>query len=135
MTFPWYTSARAIRNKRYDEQRGLCYYCNVPMIKTGDGRKSQPHNLCTLEHLVDRLSPFRWDDNIDSSSRRYVAACARCNHTRSAWNMKHTPKELITLLSHKPKGVTARSIVLEFYKTHHYVEPPPFRPSWEHETA
>jgi hypothetical protein len=130
MTFPQYFDLKQIRNTRYDEQRGKCYYCKTPMLREMDYRRGggQPWYLCTLEHLTDRLDPRRWDKNTDSSPQRYAAACARCNHARSAWNQKHTPKELIDLLSRNPNRRNGREIVTEYYATHEYVPPPPFVP-------
>jgi 5-methylcytosine-specific restriction endonuclease McrA len=127
-----YKDLKPVRNRRFDEQGGLCYYCKRPMIRgpldvTG---KKQPNLLCTLEHLIDRLNPSRWDEN-HNSEKRYVAACAQCNHGRSAWNTKHAPKDLIMMLSHKPRNMTAKDLILGYYATREYVEPPPFVPQWK----
>lgn len=123
-----YVDLKRIRNQRFDEQDGLCYYCKRPMVREieyipGGG---QPHNLCTLEHLTDRLDPRRWDKNTKESPRRYAAACARCNNARSEWVHMHTPKDLILMLSRNPGRRRGREIVLEYYETHEYVEPPTF---------
>lgn len=128
MTFPQYLSRTEIRNQRFDEQGGKCYYCGCAMLREMQHRQGggQPWYLCTLEHLTDRLDPRRWDKNEDDSPQRYAAACARCNQARSAWSQKYTPKELIDLLSRNPKRRSGREIVTEYYQTHEYVEPPPF---------
>lgn len=128
MTFPQYVDLKDIRNTRFDEQGGKCYYCGCQMLRDMQHvqRGSQPWYLCTLEHLTDRLDPRRWDRNTDDSPQRYAAACARCNHSRSAWNQKHAPKELIDLLSRNPERRSGRQIVTEYYSTHEYVPPPPF---------
>jgi hypothetical protein len=130
MTMPVYFDLKDIRNKRFDEQGGKCYYCGVQMLREMQykPRQGQPWYLCTLEHLTDRLDPHRWDKNTDQSPQRYAAACARCNHARSAWNQKHTPPELIDLLSRNPERKRGRQIVTEYYETHEYVPPPPFDP-------
>src|ERR1700677_1658496 len=124
-----YPDLKEIRNKRFDEQGGLCFWCNEPMIRDGlPGIKAQPPSLCTIEHMIDRLDPRRWDKNLPESPRRYVAACAQCNHDRSAWTQEHTPKELLLMLSRKPKGLRARDVILSYYETHEYIEPPTYKP-------
>jgi hypothetical protein len=124
-----YPDLKELRNARYDEQGGKCIWCGCQMQRDGiPGQKSQSPNLCTLEHMIDRLNPARWEKNLPDSPKRYTAACAKCNHDRSAWNQEHTPKELILTLSRKPKGMRARDVILEYYKTHTYVEPPPYKP-------
>lgn len=130
MTFPKYIDAKDIRNQRFDEQGGLCYYCKSPMLKDMPHRSGggQPWFLCTLEHLTDRLDPRRWDKNEDDSPQRYAAACARCNHARSAHSQKHAPRELIQLLATNPQRLSGREIVTAFYQRHPYVPPPPFVP-------
>lgn len=130
MTFPQYIDPKDIRAQRFEEQGGLCYYCKSPMLKEMQHtqRGSQPWYLCTLEHLTDRLDPSRWDKNTDDSPQRYAAACARCNHARSAHSQKYAPKELITLLATNPERKSGRQIVTEYYSTHEYVPPPTFIP-------
>lgn len=130
MTFPQYIDLKEIRNIRFDQQGGKCHYCGCQMLREMEHRSGagQPWYLCTLEHLTDRLNPHRWDKNTDDSPRRYAAACARCNHARSAWNQRHAPKDLIDLLSRNLQRKTSRQIITEYYETHEYVEPPPFKP-------
>lgn len=123
-----YVDPKKIRNQRFDEQGGLCCYCQRPMIRemgyiSGGG---QPHDLCTLEHLTDRLDPSRWDRNVPESQQRYAAACARCNNARSEWVHMHTPNELIQMLARNPLNKKGREIVMEYYEHHEYVSPPPF---------
>lgn len=136
MTFPKYLDLKEIRNIRFDEQDGKCFYCGVEMLKEMEyrPRQGQPWYLCTLEHLTDRLDPRRWDKNEDDSPQRYAAACARCNHARSAWSQLHTPKELIRLLATNPERKKGREIVTDYYKTREYVPPPPFLPTWKGRT-
>lgn len=130
MTFPQYIDLKDIRNIRYDEQNGKCFYCGCQMLREMPYRSGggQPWYLCTLEHLTDRLDPRRWDKNTDDSAQRYAAACARCNHARSAWSQKYAPKELIDLLARNPLRKSGREIVTEYYTHREYVPPPPFVP-------
>jgi hypothetical protein len=122
-------SMAEIRHARFVEQGGLCYYCKAPMVEDfACGKRRVPANLCTLEHLICRLDPKRWDENRPDSPRRYAAACAACNHQRAAWCQQHTPKELLNRLSKKRNTQTAREVVLEYYLTHPYIEPPPYVP-------
>lgn len=70
------------KRKLFELQKGLCYWCNEPMIYPDDGPKrggKQPPKLCTLEHLNDRFSPIR-ETNLDIGNT--VVACYECNHKR-----------------------------------------------------
>ncbi len=127
-----YIDRKEVRNQRFHEQGGKCYYCNVQMIFKGPDiqrkKHNQPDTLCTLEHLTDRLDPRRWNKNEPDSPRRYAAACRKCNTERSAHVCKHTPDELLQKLSHLPRGHRARDYVICYYMIHEYIPPPPFTP-------
>lgn len=68
----------------YERQNGECYYCREKMLSPTVWRacfsakmkgKDIPCNLCTLEHLDDRLEAQRGM----IKGERTVAACRKCN--------------------------------------------------------
>jgi len=67
-------------------QKGLCYWCGVPMTPTLPPRKRgdslYPDTMCTLDHVVDKLDPRRRLPPRKNETRR-VAACWGCNQDRS----------------------------------------------------
>lgn len=88
-----------LRTKRYNEQKGKCYYCKEPMRlrRKGDDSKLRQGD-CTLEHLDDRYSPYR---GMLSGLKRTVAACYKCNNQkaqeRNAEALAGTLKNNVTL--------------------------------------
>ncbi len=61
----------------FQAQKGLCFWCGMPMtIHYLDGGKT-PDDAATIEHLDSRLSPER---GRHAQTRRLVAAHASCNH-------------------------------------------------------
>lgn len=82
---------KKIRNKLY-KQNPFCPDCSVKMIlpeevgfitlKNGNRRlKSQPKNLCTIEHKYTRLDPRRRERNCNSELR-WSLLCAKCNNNK-----------------------------------------------------
>ena len=71
------------RAELYKEQGGDCYWCHQPMVLLeqypADGILSD--EICTLDHLFDRLHPERLA-NVPPKTQRWVAACYGCNQTR-----------------------------------------------------
>lgn len=71
--------------RMFSEQKGLCYYCQKPMLlikKDWTGQK-MPGNLATVEHLRHRFDVRRYEP-CDGSEKRRVLACARCNGEQGA---------------------------------------------------
>ena len=67
------------REKLFHEQRGLCFYCQRPMLlRNGCGRgERQPHTLVTLDHVI----PIALG-GAKAPTLNTVAACLRCNGER-----------------------------------------------------
>lgn len=72
------------RERLFQEQGGLCYWCERPMVLPERYPESgiPPADHCTLDHLRDRFNPKRREKNIHRERRR-VAACSECNYERS----------------------------------------------------
>lgn len=63
------------RERLFRAQRGLCYYCQKPMLLAhGENRKP---NVLTLDHIV----PLSKGGAL-SFTENTVAACRRCNSQR-----------------------------------------------------
>ena len=62
----------------WEHQRGLCFYCDVPMIRTQPSeQKSKSGRLATLDHRVPRAKGgHRIRSNL-------VLACASCNQKKA----------------------------------------------------
>jgi hypothetical protein len=81
----WFRNQRflkSLRRKAFQQQQGLCWYCNLPMWFTCPdellGLDSSVAWLaqCTAEHLIARC------DGGKDAADNIVAACARCNDGR-----------------------------------------------------
>ena len=79
---------RACRKlKLWNQQHGLCHWCNCEMIHWTDSRYSTKrtvhrNRIATVDHLRDRYDPTRGDPNPDRE-QRWVLACWECNQRRS----------------------------------------------------
>lgn len=75
------------RQKRaalFAQQRGLCHWCQQPMIfQDWVPPGTQLANTCTLDHLRDKFDPLR-RMRPTCGERRLVAACYSCNQDRGA---------------------------------------------------
>ena len=63
------------RQSAFQAQKGLCFYCNQPMVSA---KKKKHPNRCTAEHLTAKCCGGR-----DRASN-IVAACHYCNSQRHA---------------------------------------------------
>jgi hypothetical protein len=92
-------SIRRLRQQAYNQQNGLCYYCQFPMwtatpsefarahcLSLGEARKFQ----CTAEHLLP-VAQGGCD-----TPENIVAACAFCNGTRHKARRILTPQDFAT---------------------------------------
>ncbi|MFA9288166.1 HNH endonuclease [Comamonas sp. SY3] len=70
------------RHSAFQAQKGLCFYCNQPMVSA---KKKHHPNRCTAEHLRAKC--------VGGSDRasNIVAACWHCNHHRHA-GKQHAPE-------------------------------------------
>jgi 5-methylcytosine-specific restriction endonuclease McrA len=71
-------TVQRVRTRLFHAQRGLCYYCNRPMLLAkGPSEGRQPPHLCTLDHIIplSRGGAF-------APTQNAVAACAQCNNDR-----------------------------------------------------
>lgn len=67
---------RQKRTKLYHEQRGLCFYCQEPMLLAkGPASARLPARLVTLDHIVPKSHGGAIAENT-------VAACFSCNNER-----------------------------------------------------
>lgn len=83
------------RNRAYERQGGICYYCGLPMWEKEDaevlaaylGIKARHVSWlkCTAEHLNART-----DGGTDSAAN-VVAACLYCNSRRHLHRQDHAP--------------------------------------------
>ena len=73
------------RQKAFESQSGLCYYCNQPMWFQDKQSFISKYKIkptianflqCTAEHLIAR------QDGGKNTKVNIVAACKYCNHTR-----------------------------------------------------
>jgi len=73
---------KRIREKRFRQQNGLCYYCKQPMVLNPQVQRHTKHppNQCTIEHLYDRFHPMRGKS---PGKTNLVAACWKCNNEQS----------------------------------------------------
>lgn len=75
---------RWLREEAYLRQKGLCHWCGVEMRR--DVPPNHPHFL-TGDHLIPRYAGGRtWYGNI-------VAACFKCNTSRTSWETDHRAKD------------------------------------------
>jgi 5-methylcytosine-specific restriction endonuclease McrA len=79
------SQARALRERLFELQGGLCYYCKVPMTRHFDAsshffdtKRPLAPTDATLEHLVPRCEGG--SNEIDN----LAAACHACNNARGA---------------------------------------------------
>jgi hypothetical protein len=83
--FKKYMSNRTIKLKLYNENP-YCYYCGKKTILTNIKNipkgSELPDNAATIEHLVSRISLYRFVKK-KKGERRKVISCYRCNHDRS----------------------------------------------------
>jgi 5-methylcytosine-specific restriction endonuclease McrA len=87
-------SLKYIRSTKMIEQRGRCYYCDLPMWEDATGKGPRKHIKqtsaptalrCTAEHLLPRSEGGRnTPDNI-------VAACLFCNNQRHRRKLPLSP--------------------------------------------
>jgi 5-methylcytosine-specific restriction endonuclease McrA len=88
-------SISRLRSLAFENQRGRCYYCALPMFE-GDPvafcrlwkltpRQSKSF-LCTAEHLIPRSEGGK------NSKANIVAACLQCNQTRHRCRKVPTPE-------------------------------------------
>ena len=84
------------RNKAYKNQKGLCYYCNLPMWVNSPSNFATKFKIsikstilfqCTGEHLVPH------SDGGTSKQKNIVAACKFCNQQRHKRKKVLAPKE------------------------------------------
>lgn len=75
----------AKRRKRLFKENPFCVYCGIKTIllpnKGRRGKKWQPNNLATIEHIYTRFDPRRRTPNVNNE-RRHVLACYKCNHEK-----------------------------------------------------
>ena len=80
----------------FKRQKGLCYYCHMPMWLVKQSQFASKHGLtkgevrrlqCTAEHLVAR------QDGGKNSRNNIVAACRFCNSTRHLIKVPPKPAE------------------------------------------
>lgn len=69
---------QAKRERLFHQQRGLCYYCRIPMLlgKGRDDARNPPH-FATLDHII----PQSKRGSVVSVANM-VAACLKCNCER-----------------------------------------------------
>lgn len=82
------------RKALFEEQGGLCYWCDVTMLLPTDGMhiNHPPKNLATLDHLRDRFHPGRREP-AQNNERRIVLACWGCNNQRGRESQQQQPIE------------------------------------------
>ncbi len=73
---------RRERERLFKEQRGLCFYCNRPMLLRHSSHPPGvahhlPPELATLDHIIPRANGGAW-----SPRENAVAACLECNAER-----------------------------------------------------
>lgn len=111
--------ARRRRHVRhlFDRQKGLCHWCKAPMMPPGTHvfakRKKIPSDLCTLDHLYDRMHPLRHTP-CQRGERRHVAACWACNTERGRQSQAAQPIEELWRRSRqwdKLKGVNVDAVI------------------------
>ena len=75
------TSVKRNQKERlFREQRGLCYYCEKPMLlRHGPMLRRPPNTLATLDHVIPRA-----EGGAFAPSTNAVAACWHCNNQRGA---------------------------------------------------
>lgn len=76
-------SSRRHQNARHSlfmQQKGLCYYCERPMLlaKTPAGIQ-QPPNLATLDHIIPQSA-----GGAKAPTKNCVCACRECNQQRGS---------------------------------------------------
>lgn len=75
---------QSLRSQAFKRQKGLCYYCHVPMWLNAPQELPGPARSaaaaaklrCTAEHLKPLSQGGR------NTASNIAAACAHCNHTR-----------------------------------------------------
>lgn len=71
-----------LREKLYQEQNGICYWCErQTILQDFPAFSDGPPNplIATLDHLYHKCHPLRYVDNI----KKHVMACYECNQERS----------------------------------------------------
>lgn len=76
--------------KLFEEQKGLCFYCECQMTLDRDGCKKLPKNLATIEHFDDRYSPLRGTFNGEC---RTTLVCWECNNKSNQIRQSLLPVE------------------------------------------
>lgn len=74
---------KALREKLYHEQNGLCYWCQEKTVlyefKSDVSIIPEGLKVATLDHLYQKGNPLRYQNGI----QRHVMACYDCNFERS----------------------------------------------------
>lgn len=74
---------RKRRNRLFEKQNGLCFWCEEPMVLIQrPAQHLELPRLCTLEHLRSKAHPGRLEQS--NGERRTVAACWECNRARGS---------------------------------------------------
>lgn len=84
---------RRFKVRLWQEQNGLCYWCDSPMDLVFDPPKSKTPmdgNLATFDHLDDKFSPERGKHD---GEIRTMLACLSCNNKRGAISQAAQPIE------------------------------------------
>lgn len=67
-------SKHKFRIKKFEDQKGLCYYCDKPMSFNRTKNGSPARDFATFEHLI------RKDQGGKFSNDNIVLAHRKCNH-------------------------------------------------------
>jgi hypothetical protein len=83
------------RNRAYESQGGICYYCRLPMWLEDEAEllvnylglkvRHVQWLRCTAEHLTARA------DGGTDAAENIAAACHFCNSRRHLWRHDHAP--------------------------------------------
>lgn len=77
--------------KLWNQQHGLCHWCNCEMIHWTDSRRNR---IATVDHLRDRYDPTTRGDPNPDREQRWVLACWECNQRRSDERTAARPEDL-----------------------------------------
>lgn len=94
------------RAQLFEEQRGLCFYCDAPMSPPPFARPRNPRDV-TLEHLIPLSEGGR------RAFPNEVAACNECNHRRGTmpWLLFFCLKELERARASRRRRVSSSATV------------------------
>lgn len=79
---------RALRQQKFVEQAGLCFYCRVPMQIIQGDPKPTPADAATIEHKI----PMWKRPDLRRDPTNIVLACAACNAEKGRASQPEQPR-------------------------------------------